>query len=233
MTQDDVKKLLRGNTFLGGLPEPAFEELHRKGHLVRFRKGETIFRRGDEGASMMLVLSGGVKVFNTTADGREAVLNFLGPTDVIGEFTVLDGLDRAASIVALEAVEAFALQRRDIIPALQANPETMLEVIQVLCGKLRNTSSLVEDGLNEMPGRTARGLLRLADQLGRQTRDGIVIQMQVSQRDLGGYMGLSRENTSRQLAALRQQGIISIDATKIVILRRDDLEAAADVGADR
>ncbi len=232
MTQDEIRKLLRSNTFLGCLPDEAFDQVHRKGHIARFRKGESIFRRGDEGASMMLLLSGTVKVFNTTADGHEAVLNFLGPADVVGEITILDGLDRAASVIALEATETFALQRRDITPALLANPETMLEVIQMLCGKLRNASAMLEDGLNEMPGRTARGLLRLADQLGRQTREGIVIQLKVSHRDLGGYMGLSRENTSRQLAALRQQGIIAVDPAKIVILRREELEEIAEAGRD-
>jgi CRP/FNR family cyclic AMP-dependent transcriptional regulator len=227
MTADEIRKLLRDNTFLGCLTEAAFEPVYRKGHIMRFRKGETIFRRGDKGASMMLIVSGAVKVFNSTADGREAVLNFLGPADVIGEITILDGLDRAAEVVALEAMEAFSLRRHEILPALLANPDTMLEVIQLLCGKLRNTSSLVEDGLNEMPGRTARGLLRLADQHGRQTKEGVVIHLQVSQRDLGGYMGLSRENTSRQLATLRQQGVISVDSARIVILNRAELEAAA------
>ena len=233
MTGEEVSKLLRENTFLGCLPDEAFDTIYRRGHVARFRKGEMIFRRGDEGASMMLIASGSVKVFNTTVDGRDAVLNFLGPADVIGEITILDGLDRTASVVALEATETFAVQRRDILPALLANPNTILEAMQMLCGKLRNTSALIEDGLNEMPGRTARGLLRLADQHGRQTKEGIVINLQVSQRDLGGYMGLSRENTSRQLGALRQQGLIAIDATRIVIRDRAGLEEAADSGRDQ
>ncbi len=233
MTDEEIEKLLRDNTFLGALPDGAFGAIARKGHVARFRKGETIFRRGDEGASMMLIVSGTVKVFNTTVDGREAVLNFLGPSDVVGEITILDGLDRTATAAALEATETFSLQRRDIVPALLANPDTMLEVIQMLCGKLRNTSALIEDGLNEMPGRTARGLLRLADQHGRQTNAGIVINLQVSQRDLGGYMGLSRENTSRQLAALRQQGLIAMDAARIVIRDRAGLEEVADAGRDQ
>lgn len=232
MTTDEIRKQLRSNTFLGCLPDDTFDALHRRGHVGRFRKGETIFRHGDEGANMMLIRSGAVKVFNTTVDGREAVLNFLGPADVIGEITILDGLDRAASVVALEPAETFVIQRRDIVPALMANPEAMLEVIQMLCVKLRNTSALIEDGLNEMPGRTARGLLRLADQHGRKTKDGIVINLQVSQRDLGGYMGLSREKTSRQLAALRQLGLISTDAARIVIRDRAGLEDAAAVGRD-
>jgi CRP/FNR family cyclic AMP-dependent transcriptional regulator len=180
----------------------------------------------------MLILTGSVKVSNTTPDGREAVLNFLGPGDVNGEITVLDGLDRAAGAVALEPTEVFVIQRRDLMPALLANPDAMMEVIQGLCGKLRITSALIEDGLNEMPGRTARGLLRLADQHGRNTKDGIVINLRLSQRDLGGYMGLSRENTSRQLATFRQRGLIAMDGARITIRDRAALEAAADAGQD-
>jgi CRP-like cAMP-binding protein len=83
-----------------------------------------------------------------------------------------------------------------------------------------------------MSGRTARGLLRLADQHGRNTKDGIVINLRLSQKDLGGYMGLSRENTSRQLAALRQKGLIGVDGARIVIRNRAGLEAAAEAGQD-
>jgi CRP-like cAMP-binding protein len=232
MKTEEIKSLLRDNTFLGGLPDDVFDGVHRRGHVARYGKGDMIFHRGDEGASMMLILTGSVKVSNTTPDGREAVLNFLGPGDVNGEITVLDGLDRTAAAVALEPTEVFIIQRRDLVPAILANPDAMMEIIQVLCSKLRITSALVEDGLNDMSGRTARGLLRLADQHGRNTKDGIVINLRLSQRDLGGYMGLSRENTSRQLAALRQKGLISVDGARIVIRNRAGLEAAAEAGQD-
>lgn len=232
MTAEEIKALLCDNTFLGGLPGAVFDGIYQRGHLVRYAKGDTIVHRGDEGTNMMLILAGSVKVSNTTIDGREAVLNFLGPGDVNGEITVLDGLDRAATAVALEPTEAFVVQRRDLIPAILANPDAMMEIIHILCGKLRVTSALIEDGLNEMPGRTARGLLRLADQHGRNTKDGIVINLRLSQRDLGGYMGLSRENTSRQLATLRQKGLIRIDGPHIMIRDRAGLEAAAEAAQD-
>ncbi len=231
MKTEDVRTALRDNTFLGGLPGDVFDGVHRRGHLVHYDKGEVMFRRGDEGASMMLILAGSVKISNTTIDGREAVLNFLGPGDVNGEITVLDGLDRTATAIALEPTDAFVLQRRDLLPVILANPEAMMEIIQALCGKLRITSALIEDGLNEMPGRTARGLLRLADQHGRQTKAGIVIPLRLSQRDLGGYLGLSRENTSRQLTALRQRGVIGADGPHIVIRDRAGLETVAGEGA--
>jgi CRP-like cAMP-binding protein len=227
MKAAEIQALLRDNTFLGGLPSDVFDGIYRHGHVARYGKGDTIFHRGDEGANMMLILTGSVKIANTTIDGREAVLNFLGPGDVNGEITVLDGLDRTAAAVALEPTEAFVIQRRDLVPVLLANPDAMMEIIQGLCGKLRITSALIEDGLNEMSGRTARGLLRLADQHGRHTKDGIVINLRLSQRDLGGYMGLSRENTSRQLTNLRQRELIAVEGARIVIRDRAGLEAAA------
>jgi CRP-like cAMP-binding protein len=228
MNTEQVKALLRDNTFLGGLPGDVFDGIHRRGTVAHYAKGDTIYHRGDAGASMMLILAGSVKVSNATIDGREAVLNFLGPGDINGEITVLDGLDRTATAVALEPTATFVIQRRDLLPAVHANPDAMLEIIQVLCGKLRITSALIEDGLNEMPGRTARGLLRLADQHGKNTKDGIVIGLRLNQRDLGGYLGLSRENTSRQLATLRQFGLIDVDGARIVIHDRSALESAAE-----
>jgi CRP-like cAMP-binding protein len=232
MNTEEVKTSLRDNTFLGSLPEDVFNGIYARGRLTRFAKGEVIFRRGDEGSSMMLILTGSVKISNTAIDGREVVLNFLGPSDVNGEITVLDGLERTADATVLEPTEAFTVFRRDLMPAILANPDSMLEIIEGLCGKLRVASALIEDGRNEMPGRTARGLLRLADQHGRQTKDGIVINLRLSQRDLGGYMGLSRENTSRQLSALRQRGLIAVDGSTVVIRDRAGLEAVIDADQD-
>ncbi len=232
MKPEDVKTRLREDTFLGGLSPAMFEGIHRRGRLVHYIKGATIFRRGDEGMSMMLILDGSVKIANSGADGREVVLNFLGPGDVNGEITVLDGLDRTATAIALEPTDAFVIQRRDLLSALQLSPDAMLEIIKGLCGKLRGISILMEDGLHDMQGRTARGLLRLAEQHGRQTTDGIVIGLQLSQRDLGAHMGLSRENMSRQLASLRARGVIDIVDGRIVIRDRLGLEAPASSDRD-
>ncbi len=232
MNIEEVKASLRDNTFLGGLPEDVFNVVHAHGRLAHYAKGDVLFRRGDEGSSMMLILTGSVKISNTSIDGREVVLNFLGPGDVNGEITVLDGLERTATATVLEPTEAFTVFRRDLMPAILANPNSMLEIIEGLCGKLRVTSALIEDGLKDMPGRTARGLLRLAEHHGRNTKDGIIINLRLSQRDLGGYMGLSRENTSRQLSVLRQRGIIAIEGATVLIRDRDGLEAAAEAAPE-
>ena len=230
MNPADVKAMLQTNTFLGALPGNVFEDVHRRGRFNRYGKGDALFTRGDAGGSMMLIVSGTVKVSNTTIDGREAVLNFLGAGDEVGEITVLDGLERTATAVALEPAETFVISRRDLMPALEGNPAALKEIVDILCAKLRITSALVEDSLNEMAGRTAHGLLRLANQHGKKTKDGIMINLPVSQRDLGAYFGLSRENTSRQLGTLSTKGIIRMEGTFILVRDPDALSDAAGEG---
>jgi CRP-like cAMP-binding protein len=218
---------LAGSTFLGGLPEAALLGLVRRGHTRRFKRGETLFSRGDDGDSLMVLTSGRIKIFNVTAEGREVALNFLGRGDITGEIAVLDGGPRTASGVALEDSEAFVLHRRDLIPVLKANPDALMEIVEALCQKLRLTSDQVEDALREMAERLARGLVRLMNQHGRRTAAGIVIDMKLTQRDIGTYTGLSRENTSRQLGQLRAAGIVALEGADIVILKPEALVALA------
>ena len=176
-----------------------------------------IYERGDKGDSLLVIISGKVKIFNVTTDAREVVLNFLGPGDVNGEIAVLDGRERTATAMALEPSVAFVVYRRDLMPLLAQNPETLVEIVQILCDKLRATSEIVEDSQRSMRGRAARGLLRLARQHGKTSKDGIVIDLGVNQRDLGNYLALSRENTSRQLGALTEAGIIATVGGQILI----------------
>jgi CRP-like cAMP-binding protein len=114
-----------------------------------------------------------------------------------------------------------------VLPALTAHPEALLEIVQVLCEKLRATSEIVEDNQRDMRGRAARGLLRIARTSGRRGKDGILIPMRLSQRDLGAYLGMSRENTSRQMTTLAADGLISVVDGRIIIADEAGLVAAA------
>src|SRR5262249_1674651 len=222
-----VRPFLRANTFFGGLPDDALDRLIGRGHTKRFARGEVICRRGDPGDSLMVVLSGRAKVVNTTTDAKEVVLNILGAGDLNGEIAALDGKGRTADTIALEPCEVFAIHARDLLPTLTAHPAALLEIVQVLCDKLRSASAIIEDNTLEMRGRTARGLLRLAEQHGRTSKDGVRLEVKMSQRELGAYLGLSRENVSRQLGHLRDAGAISVSGTDITITDKEGLTALA------
>jgi CRP-like cAMP-binding protein len=227
---EQMLSFLKSQTFFGGLPEPALAGLIRKGHIRRFAKGEVIFRRGDPGDRLTVIVSGRVKITNLNADAREIVLNFLEAGDVNGEIAVLDGNERSANAIALEDCEILVILARDLMPVLTAHPEVMLEIMQVLCHRLRALSAIVEDGTLAMRGRVAKGLLRLAHQHGRTSREGIRLQLPLSQSDLGKYLGLSRENVSRQLRRLKEDKVISMEGSCVIILDVTALATIADCG---
>jgi CRP/FNR family transcriptional regulator, cyclic AMP receptor protein len=213
-----ILPILAGSSFLGSLQEPTLKTLVRRGQTRRIAKGEVVCWRGDPGDSAMVILSGGVKVGNTTAEGREVGLNFLSAGDVVGEIAVLDGRERTATVTAIEDTEIFVIHRRDLLDVLMANGEAMLELIQVLCDRLRSATAIIEDSAHEMQGRLARGLLRLAQQHGAKQKDRIRINLKLSQSELGTYVGLSRPNVSRQLSQLKALGFIEVDDSVIILL---------------
>ena len=229
---DRVRPILKNTTFLGELPDPVLDALIRKGHLKTYSKGQTIYRRGEPGDSMMLILVGRIKITNTNAAGREVALNFLGAGDLNGEIAVLDGGERTANAVAVEQTEAFVIYGRDLLPVVHNHPEALLEIIGTLCEKLRAASAVIEDNTLEMRSRAAKGLLRLARQLGRTSKQGIRLDLNVSQTELGHYLNLSRANVSRQLGYLRDASVIRLDGTKILILDEQELAEIVEAPAE-
>ena len=225
-----VLSLLRKSALLGSLPEPALERLVRRGQWRQVRKSEVLCWRGDPGDSAMLILSGGVKVSNTSLDGREIGLNFLSVGDLVGEIAALDGRERTATVTAIDNSEVFVIYRESLLEILASNPDATSELLQVLCERLRTATALIEDGAHEMQGRLARGLLRLGLQHGTQLKDRVRINLRLSQAELGNYVGLSRPNVSRQLTRLKELGLIEMDGSTVVILDEPQLSYLADHG---
>lgn len=213
-----VRAFLVANTFIGAMDEASVDRVVMHGRAIRYRKGELIFSRDDPGDALHVVMSGTVKVHNSTNEGREVVLNFLRSGDLVGEIAVLDGGPRTASATMIEAGEIFRVGRRDLMPVLSASADALIEVVAILCEKLRSTSDTVETNLRKLDARFAAGLMRLCQAYGRRTASGIAIDLAANQTDLGAYLGLSRENASRQIAKLARAGIVRVDGTVLMVL---------------
>lgn len=222
-----VVSRLKSGTFLGCLSDEILGALVRGGSSTTYPKGQTLCWRGDAGDCAYVVLSGKLKVTNTTADGREVGLNFIGIGDVVGEIGLLDGKERTATVSALEDSEVFVLHRRDLLPILAAHPESMLEIVRALCEKLRLATAIIEGSAHDMAARLADGLIRLANQHGVTRKGRIRIELEMSQTDLGNYIGLSRANVSRQLARFKTDDIIALEGGKIVIINEERLAKVA------
>ncbi|MEZ5826635.1 MAG: Crp/Fnr family transcriptional regulator [Geminicoccaceae bacterium] len=227
--QEEIRDGLADSDLFGSLFDEELDELISYGSLVEMPSGKLIFQRGDAGDSLMIVLSGRVKISNVSADGKEAVLNFIEPGHCFGEVAMLDGKDRSADATCLEASQMFVLKKKDMLAFIEAHPGITWRILGVLCAKLRRTTEMVQDSvLLTMAPRVARGLLRLTRDYGRNEGSDVHIGLRLSQRELGGYVGLARENINRQLSAWRSDGLVSVDHGCIVIHNLAEIERIAE-----
>ncbi|MCX7631127.1 MAG: Crp/Fnr family transcriptional regulator [Geminicoccaceae bacterium] len=223
-----VREALADSDLFGCLTEDEIDRLLAFGTIVKVPAGKVIFQKGDPGDSLAVVISGRIRIGTVSPEGREAVLNFIEPGETFGEMAILDGKPRCADATAIEPCELFCLRRRDVLAFLEAHPEVALRVIGVLCQRLRRTTEMVEDAnLRAMGPRVARALLRLAADHGRPVREGIRIELDLSQRELAAYCGLARENVNRQLSSWREAGLLRTDGRRLVLVDRPALERIA------
>ncbi len=229
---DSLKWELKNNPLFRELDEATFDNLLRAAKPKIYKSRAPIFHEGDPGGSMLMVLSGQIKITSLAANGKECVLAFMGPGDVIGELTVLDGGARTASAQVIEASRVLELTRNAFMTVLENNPSTALKIIEILCKRLRTTSEMVEDAaLLAAAPRLARTLLRLARSNGAQTDDGVMIDLPLSQSTLGAHAGLLRESVNRQLRAWETEEIVDRRDDRIIILREDVLSDISEGGA--
>jgi CRP/FNR family transcriptional regulator, cyclic AMP receptor protein len=209
--------------FLGTLDAEQLAALHEHGISRRIRKGQAIFHEGGSSDRVVILLSGRVKVSTVTEDGKEIVLAFRGPGDMLGELSAIDGEPRSATVEAIEAVEALAIAASDFRSFLLAHPDVALLLLRMLSRRLRDADrKRVEYAAHDTVGRVAARLVELAERYGEPAVRGIQIGLPLSQEELAGWVGGSREAVSKALQTLRKVGWVLTERRRITVL---DIEA--------
>ena len=226
---DTVFEKLPQDSILRSLSREQLDDLLDFASVRRLGRNETLIEAGDPGDSMMIVLAGTLKVCVDASSGREVVLDYLGPGEIIGEIAVFDGKPRTANVIATDAAELVVIQRRVVLPFLEKHPAASLRIIEMLCDKLRRTNAIVQDStaVSKAP-RLALGILRLLDEHGVRNDDGVSIGFRISQTELGNYVNISRENVNRQLREWEESGIVDVGRSSISILDETALRKIAD-----
>lgn len=195
--------------------------------VARHPGRRVLFRKGDPGTNMMVVLEGRVQICTHSEEGKEFVVNIINPGEVFGEIALLDGSDRTADAVTMGPCELMVLERRDFMPFLRDHPDACMRLLDVLCQKLRWTTGVLEAALFlEGPSRLARVLVHLAGLYGQQGDEGIELRIRFSQQQLANMVGMSRESINKQLGQWRDEGIIATEDGRIVI---SDMDALQDI----
>lgn len=224
----DRRELLAGISIFSSLSDADLDRLVELTTVKKLRAKQTLLHKGDDAIALYGVMSGRLKASAAGADGKEVVFGLMDPGEVIGEIALLDSEPRSATVVAMEKSELLCLDRRDFLPFLERHPRVAIELAAVLASRLRRLSGVMEDTLFlTLPSRLAKKILALAQAYGRETDDGIVIQLKLPQHELGELVGTSRESINKQLRAWVEEGLVRVDRGYITVCQREGLEELA------
>ena len=208
---------------------PLFQNLEEKNyldlsgivHTRKYKKGEIIFSEYDDADGFYVAITGRVKIYKSSPEGKEQILHIFGPGDPFGEIAVFTGKNFPASAQTLENSETLFFPKIAFIGLIKKDPALSLNMLSVLSMRLKRFSSLIEDlSLKEVPGRLAAYLLYLSDRENLNDE----LNLDISKSQLASILGTIPETLSRILTKMTRENLIESDGKrKFLIKDRDSL----------
>ncbi len=206
------------------LPDGPLAGLFQAGRRVRLRTGSILLTEGDASNRVVLVISGRLKICSFSEGGRETVFGFRVRGDVLGELAAIDGEPHAATVTAVEPAEIAVLTADRFIAALREQPDVMLELLRSIVVRLRDADrKRAEFAELSADGRVAERLIELASEAGAEGGgDGPVI-LSITQAELAGWVGCSREAANKALSRFQDHGLVAIGRGHVTLLDPEGL----------
>ena len=219
MAHEDV---LSRTDFFADAPPDALSALASKGQERQLIRGDVLFNEGDPPDALYLVLSGRMAIaIANPIDRRESVVALMEPDDLFGEMCMLDNGPRSAMARALEPTTVLAIPFEPILAMFDENPKLLWNVTRMLAQRIRVTDEALADSVFlDVTGRTAKRLLELADGADHFT-------LPVTQEELAGIVGASRERVNKAIASFIRLGWLEQQDRTYKITQRDRLELRA------
>ncbi len=207
----------RETLLFGELPEADLEVIVSQSHDRDLRRGDIIFREEDPPDEIYIVLSGRIAIVNKSIDGRESMVALMESGDLFGEMGLFDGKGRSAQARALEDSVVTAIPYEPVRSLYESNPIFLWQVIEMLAGRLRNMDEALADSVFlDVTGRTAKKLLELAG-------ESEEFSLPITQEELAGMVGASRERVNKAIAAFVRLGWIEQMDRSYRIINREQL----------
>ncbi len=223
-------ELLKSTPYFSGLSPTELEAIKRHVFEESADKNKLILLEGEPAEAVYFVVSGAVKVFKTSAEGKEQILCLIRPGESFNDVPIFDGGPNPASAIAMSPVTLYGISKADMGTLLREHPGIAMNIIKVLAEKVRHFVSLVEDlSFRHVTGRIAKLLLEYAtDHTGMGKEPGS--KPRLTQQDMAAMVGTAREVVGRSLKTLEEEGAIKMDRHRIVVVNKEILEEMSGVG---
>ena len=190
------------------------------------KKKEEIFTEGDQPEWFYIVSKGKVKITKLSQDGKEIILELISPTDIFGGVAVLRNFAYPANAVAMEDSEILKISRKNLMRLVDRFPNLMYCIALQLGDRMKSSyDSLKNIALERVEARIAALLLKLANKVGEESKEGLVIDMRLTKQDVADMVGTTVETSIRTFSKFKKQGLLTDADGKIVIKDRDGLTA--------
>ena len=204
--------------FLSELDAAAVEELRRLAVRRSWLVGAALFHEGDVADSVLIIETGIAKAIVTAEDGAEVALALRGPGDILGELAAVGGGRRSASVYAVEAITALAVEVASFREYLHRHPSATFVLLAALAERSRDaTRRHAEFGAFDTTVRLARLIAELADTYGEPTDAGVRVRL-LSQDELASFCAASREAVARALRTLREEGLVETGRRTVTVV---------------
>ncbi len=218
----DVKRSLSAMDLFQGLAPAQLDALASICVPARYAKGQTIFLEGSAAGGLHVALSGQVKIFKLSVEGREQIIHIYGPGEPFGEVPMFEGGRFPANAEATQDSEVLFVPRDGLLRLLERDKTMAMNMLAALSRKLRRFTVKLENlTLKETPQRVAAYLLDLSDRAG----GGTEVALDISKGHLAGLLGTAQETLSRVLKKMSLAGLIEVRGKQIDLLDLDGLEA--------
>ena len=205
------------SSVLASLSAAGRERLAASGAWLNLAPGDMLFRAGDPGDAVFIVVEGEIEVRNTTPGGRDIRLVAFGPGALVGEIAALDGGSRSADVAAIRRSRLWRIPRKPLLAALEAEPKAAVALVIELSARLRVADGAISDRtVLDLAGRLARLLL---------TEAGASGLLPLTQTEISRRLGHSREKVNRKLHEWVREGWVDLPPAGVRVLTAGRLQA--------
>ena len=216
-TQVDLENLSKTPLFKG-LTLPELEAIHTLSHLAQANTEEFFFFQGDPAEKIYILRTGRVKITQINAEGQQVLMRVIGPWDLFAVIALMDTGEYPASAEAVDTSQALVWSRLDLVRVIEKIPRLSINMLHLMSSHVKEFQNrYTELATERVERRLARALLRLANQTGRKTPQGVLIDFPLSRQDLAEMTGTTLYTVSRILSQWETQKIVVSGRERVTV----------------